>query len=356
MRRRLHRVSIWRVFSAAAMSLVPTVSLALTQEQPPPRYTERVDVPRVLIDARVVDRVGEPVLGLGTGDFQVKIDGRSVRVESVVWMAGALAGVDRPLVADDTRMKESPAPGRLIVFFIQKSLEPGRVLGLLRGLLEARAFLDTFTPHDRVAVVSFDTHLKLWLDFTNDLWRVRQVFQRDILRGRPAAIESAPPSLVARLAASEARRIYSVEAGLAAVAEALHPLPGAKAIVVIGYGFGRVSFGRGLASSIVTMENDYEAARRALQAARASVFSLDITDADYHSLEAGLQIVSDDTGGFFERTHIFPASAFRRLAGALAGHYVLVVEKPELPPGVHRISVALTGRNGTVLSKRAFEN
>jgi hypothetical protein len=34
-------------------------------------------------------------------------------------------------------------------------------------------------------------------------------------------------------------------------------------------------------------------------------FSLDVTDADYHSLEAGLQLMAEQTGGF-ARTHIFP--------------------------------------------------
>lgn len=351
------RASIWRAFCAVAMSLVPTAPLALAPgQQPPLRYNERVDVPRVLVDARVVDRLGDPVLGLETDDFRVNIAGKPARIDSVEWMPGALTVPDQSLAAGEIGTKDAQAQGRLIVFFVQKSLEPGRVAGLLRALLEARVFLDTFTRHDRVAVLSFDTHLKLWLDFTNDLRRVRQVFEDDLLLRKPAVIESPPPSLVARLAPSEARRIYSVEGALAAVAEALDPLPGAKAIVVIGHGFGRVSFGRGFSSAIVTMEHDYEAARTALQAARASVFCLDVTDADYHSLEAGLQIVADDTGGFFERTHIFPARGFRRLAGALAGHYVLLVEKPELPRGVHPIGVALTRRKGTVLAKAAFEN
>jgi len=45
------------------------------------------------------------------------------------------------------------------------------------------------------------------------------------------------------------------------------------------------------------MVNQYDETSEALQAARASAFSLDITDADFYSLELGLQTVSDETGG-----------------------------------------------------------
>ena len=84
------------------------------------------------------------------------------------------------------------------------------------------------------------------------------------------------------------------------------------------------------------------------------MFSLDVTHADYHSLEAGLKIVAKDTGGFFERTHIFTQQALTRLAGALAGHYVLFVEKPDLAPGTHRIEVKRTRGRGTVMAPSAF--
>ncbi|MGH9198070.1 MAG: hypothetical protein ACRD1T_20345, partial [Acidimicrobiia bacterium] len=149
--------------------------------------------------------------------------------------------------------------------------------------------------------------------------------------------------------------LYSIEEALRAVGDALQPLPGAKVIVLVGHGFGRVSFGRGLAFERVEMENNYQETRRALQAARTSVFCLDVTEADYHSLEAGLQLVAADTGGFFERTHLFTRQAMDRLAGALAGHYVLFVETADVKPGIRRIEVELTRRSGRVFAKKTFE-
>jgi hypothetical protein len=79
-----------------------------------------------------------------------------------------------------------------------------------------------------------------------------------------------------------------------------------------------------------------------------------VTKADYHSLEAGLQLVSEQTGGFFARTHLFPDLAMRNLAGALAGYYVLFVEKPTTAVGTHDIAVELIRRKGNVLARTAF--
>jgi hypothetical protein len=102
------------------------------------------------------------------------------------------------------------------------------------------------------------------------------------------------------------------------------------------------------------MESDYAPAQRALAEARAAVFCLDVTDADYHSLEVGLQRVAEDTGGFYAKTHVHPAASMARLAGALAGYYVLTFERPAGRRGSHRVAVRLVGRKGTVLSRTGY--
>src|SRR2546426_203480 len=54
--------------------------------QRPPGYAERVDVARIIVDARVVDAAGSAVIGLGADDFTVTIDGKPARVESALWV------------------------------------------------------------------------------------------------------------------------------------------------------------------------------------------------------------------------------------------------------------------------------
>ena len=187
------------------------------------------------------------------------------------------------------------------------------------------------------------------MDFTNDRDRLLRVLARGILFEDPAPTAEAPPvSLLKRLDPENARKTYTIEKALHLIADALHDLPGSKSLVLIGHGFGRFGW------TGVSMEHGYSEARDALVAARASVFSLDVTNADYHSLEAGLQLVSSQTGGFFARTHLFVGQAMRRLAGALAGYYVLFVERPDVGQGTHRIEVKVMRGDATVLARNSY--
>ena len=115
---------------------------------------------------------------------------------------------------------------------------------------------------------------------------------------------------------------FDLLAGLL-VGNALLPIPGPKTMVLFGWGLGVYT------PVGVVMTRDYMPAKRALEASRTSVFSMDISDADYHSLEVGLGKVSADTGGFYAKTHIFPTIGMRKLERAISGHYVLVVKRPE---------------------------
>jgi VWFA-related protein len=315
--------------------------------QQPPRFSDRLDVARMIVDARVLDDAGNPVQGLTAEDFRVTIDGKAARVETATWVGAGDPGLDGGPDQSRRRPADGAASGlgRLTVLLFQKDLEPSRVLGLMRMLLRRRKLLETLSPNDRVAILSFDSHLKIWTDFTNDRENLDRVLARGLLLERPPAIPPSPePSLVARLDPDTGRRTYGIERALELIGRALEPLPGSKSLVLIGHGFGR--FGRGG----VTMENDYGPARQALVASRTSVFSLDVVDADYHSLEAGLQLVSEETGGFYVRTHLFPDDALRRLSGALVGYYVRFVERPERPRAAHRIDVELRRRRGHVLA------
>jgi VWFA-related protein len=333
----------------ATLAIVALSVTTLAAQQKPERYTERVEVSRVLIDARVLDDRGHAIDDLQVDDFTVKIGGRAARVESIEWVSGGLTADAAPLDSAAFDFASDQRRGRLIVFVFQKSLERSRIVGFMRMLIEARGLLDRLTPQDRVAVLSFDSHLQIWLDFTNDFDRVRRVFQHGILFERPAAVqESAGLSLLQRLDSRSAKRTYSIEGALRRIGDALEYLPGVKSVVLVGHGFGRLGLNG------VSMENEYDAMRDALQRARASVFSLDVTEADYHSLEAGLQLVAADTGGFFARTHIFTDRAIESLVGALAGHYALFIEQPSLKRGTHRIEVELTRRKGRVLANRTY--
>jgi VWFA-related protein len=336
----------WR--RAGALALVAVCASGAHAQRP---FVERVDVSRVLIDARVLDEDGRALIGLRPEDFVVNINGDSVRVESVEW-------VDRPgveardLHAAEAREEDgAPAGGRLIVVLVQKDLEPIRVVGLMRMMQLIEPLLGQLTPDDRAAVLSFDSHLKIWTDFTADVGRVRRALREDLLlRNPPPVSQSEGVSLLARLDPLAARRARGFEDGLRLVGEALELLPGAKAVVLLGHGFGR--FNRSTGG--VTLMDGYDEAREALQRARAAVFTLNVTQANYNSLQAGLQSVSAATGGFYASTYEFPVRALARVVQALEGHYVLFADKPAARPGRHRIEVRLAHRRGDVFARSSY--
>lgn len=176
------------------------------------------------------------------------------------------------------------------------------------------------------------------------------MLERSILFERPAYDIEAAPSLFANLDPGAGRRAATPESALLLLGDALEELPGSKSLVLFGWGMGRWSPGIG-----VLLDADYWPARRALVDGRVTVFALDITNADYHTLEVGLQQVAADTGGFYARTHLFPGQALNRLQHALAGHYVLTFARPALPRGEHGLDIALVGRKGTVMTRRSYE-
>ena len=192
------------------------------------------------------------------------------------------------------------------MFFFQTDFgrATARVKGQMRMIAHANDFLETLLPTDRVAVVQFDSHLKVRQDFTDDREKLRDAITNSLLVSRVGVPERVPlPSLMSGLRIEDARRAASPEKALFLLGNALLPIPGPKSMVMFGWGLGR--FGSGG----VTMTRDYSLARRALEQSRTAVFSMDICDCDYHSLEVGQQKVSADTGGFYAKTHLFPTLA-----------------------------------------------
>ena len=85
------------ILDAVSLRRTPALLLcaatALAAAPPPPdpqiRFRDRVEVERVLLDARAVDNAGMPLPGLGPKDFRLKVDGKRVPLESARWVAAA---------------------------------------------------------------------------------------------------------------------------------------------------------------------------------------------------------------------------------------------------------------------------
>ena len=335
-------------------SLPPPAPDPKAQDPVLPGIAERIEVALESVVVRVVDPIGTPIVGLGAGEFRLFVGRREIPLEGVEWVGRADPWTDAAAAdasAPPGSLADEPRPaGKLVLFFVQADFEPSRLSGHLRMLGRAKKLIRTFAADDLVGVVSFDSRLKLRSDFTRDPERLSDALDAAIRTGPEPRIREQPePSLRAHWKFREARDAASPERALEVATRALVPLPGEKTIVFLGWGLGN------LTPIGVRMPPAYDDALRALDAARATVFVLDVSTADYHSLEFGLEQIAEDTGGTYEKTHIFPDGATRRLARKMDGHYLLYYRRPEgVAAGTDLRVVLVNPRLGEVIAPRAL--
>jgi VWFA-related protein len=321
------------------------------------QYGETIEVARILLDIRVTNYDGDPIRELQPKDFRVTIGGKRADVESVTWVEDA-GGSAVPAAAPDATpesLAEDPsttAPGRLIVVFVQTDFarDKWRLRGELNFLQHVDDLVDAFAPNDRIAVFSFDSHLKFRLDLSTDHEAVKAAIRRSILVDQPPAPAAVTaPSLAGALDRKAMRDAASSEKGLLLVANALRPIAGAKTLLLLGWGLGELVMGS------APMRPEWVVTRHALDASRTSVMSLDTSYSDYHSLEYGLRQAADETGGLYEKTHLFPMVAIEKVRRTLAGHYELELRRPaSLARGTHAVVVKVQRRGVTLLAPRSF--
>jgi VWFA-related protein len=342
-----------------ATLLAPAAS-GRAQEGSPPQATfgERIEVRLSTFVVRVLDSYGAPILGLKPEDFRVTAGRREIPVSALDWQgfeaprAAAAAPDAHPALEAWPPLPPRPLlpvaeqEGRTLVFFVQADINaPNRTKGHLRMLPLLDEVLATLTPADRVAVVSFDSHLKLWQDLTADRGRVKDALWHAVRFGgrppEPAAAERSP--FAAHFERDEPVEVATPERAIQVMADALTSLPGEKVVVYLGWGLGQ------LAGGALHMTHEYGPALDALARAQATVFVIDVDDSIYHDLELGLRQVAADTGGTYEKTTYFPSQATSRLARAITGYYLLSIDPDRLPAGHAEVKIELRGRRGTVL-------
>jgi VWFA-related protein len=343
-----------RVRRARALALLLAAATLPAAAQEPSRkgsVTAEATVEKVLVDAYVVGPHGGALVGLGPGDFVLKVGGVEVPVGDVEFIPASRSELPAkaPGEAREPGTPEFPE-GRLVVLFCQADFGRYRTKGLMRMTNELGVFLDRFLPTDRVAVLSYDSHLKLRLDFTNDRVAIRRALYESLkIGGAPEPAPSSPfPSLGEHFDVKAARDASSIEKGLYVTAKALEKIPGGKVMFFLGWGLGVNRQPReGLW---------YARAVNALQQARVNVFSMDVTDADWHTLEGTLEHVAEMTGGTYAKTHVFSAQALELAFRAIEGRYVVVFDRPEGPRGRHALELALRTKKGQVLARPFFDD
>lgn len=346
---------LWVLFSLA---LLTPISHAGQQ----PVFRSGVDV--VAYDFTAVDRDGRPVTDLRADEISLRINTRPRSVLSVEFVAAA------PL--DGTTVSAAPAPyssnarvvapRTLIVAVDDEHLPIGEARGVLSDL---GALLDQLAPGDRAGLIALKgdgTRVEL----TTDIGVVREALkgvagkeqarfgQFSITATESMAILESDRTTLERVIARECRpndpacpnqvrfeaesngnalersTRVTIEA-LRSLFENLAAIEGPKSVVLVSGGV----FGTRRTRPLI--EEAAEAAARA----RVSVFALHAFNAlnDTTSASApegamreatlrgaGMQEVTDATGGAFFRTAGTAKPAVERIAGELSGYYLLTFE------------------------------
>jgi VWFA-related protein len=338
------------------VATVPVVAVALAFAYAPAAeplqrdLRESVEVRRVLVDVRALDDGGNPVRGLAPEDLRVRVGGMDARVEAIDWVAGATRDPGAPEVAGEVGVGDERGsgrhwPGRLIVLFFQRDILAVRGVGLMQMVAEARKYLDTLGPDDRVAIVMYDYHLHLYADFTDDHDHLRAILRGALVPPDPLpeAGTGVFPSLFRHLDGHAAEMADYPETGVLVVARALEPLPGAKSILYFGWGMGKIT------GSGTFMNPDYPDMREALRRSRTALFSIDFVQSDIHGLEGPLITAAGESGGKYVKAYQFSIRAMKSVARALEGHYELTLVPPEgLEPGEHALRIRVRDRRARI--------
>jgi len=341
------------VRSAVLMAaFAKALSPVLAQQTPAP-FGTTVHVTRILTEVRVVDDAGYPIADLGPEDFRVKINGKRAEVESVTWIpttseAAAMVSTARDGVMPSDALLAEPKP-RLIVVLFQTDINLYRIKGVVRMAPQAADFVRNLAPTDRVAFLTFESHLELRSDFTIDHDALAEMITTtEILDATIEPPEPSSPRFGEYFNVKQAGKAATMSEALELVAQALAHLPGPKTLVLFGWGVGRYNRGHPITTPGLTN------AIAALTTARTSVFSLDITTADFHTLEIGLQRLSEDTGGIYLKTHLFPETAMNKLVRVISSYHELSIVPPPTLEHPYRIEVTVKRRGARTYVRQNY--
>ena len=325
-------------------------------------FYDEVTVSLQTLIARVVDRRGEPIYGLGPEDLQATVGGQPVPITAVDWYSDnadpravdtvqQLVASQPGLTSEDLELLES-ATDRLVVIFVQighhqvVSLDETYISGHLKLLPHLQRLLDDLAPGDQVAVVSYDFHLKVWLDFTLDRQAVQQAIYDAIGFGTPNTRQHYGLSLLEHLDVPTRKAATSPEKALLATAQALEKLPGIKDLIFAGWGLGRYTHGVG-----VLMPKDFDTAVSALGQSQTTVSVLDVVQTDTHALSAGLVSVANATGGTYASTYDAVGRKVDQLSRTLKGYYVISLDRNTMPQQGGKLKLSIDRKGARVVHR-----
>lgn len=237
---RRERLVLWTV--VLTLAAAPLAA----QKEPAETFENLVEVSEVLIDVLATDAEGHVVRGLTQDDFIVEERGEPVKLTGFSYYTtrygdeGSAAG-------------EVPASRYFVLFFHDPvpnaAYQARRIRQKLVAARDAQSWIETgLSGSDWVAVVSWDSRLKVHQDFTQDRQALVFAIEQAMTHGDPEKLDprrptpaAGLPSLLRHLPSGKAlrRESQSMNGTLSLLAGALGYIVGRKNLLLFTHGFGQ---------------------------------------------------------------------------------------------------------------------
>jgi VWFA-related protein len=338
-------------------------------QDPQGQFQGKVNVNEVLLDVLVTDAKGNVIVGLDKNDFVVKENGNPVDLTGATFYSNRRLLESNPTLAKKGVSTDQGTEDRYFILFFQDQKEvaqeaPRLLSQQLEAAKRARGWVDgAMLPNDWVAVVSYDTRLKVQQDFTHDRKALvaaigDAVKAKDPEGNYPSRIDASKgPSLLAGLPKGQELRdktpkIYDA---LQAVARSAGNIRGRKNLLLFTFGLpaNETTFGQ-----FVPDKRYFLPTVNALNANNVAVYSLDLTpQAVQHTLSDSLNKISDDTGGryFYNITNF--STPLDQISKENNGYYLLSYqnEQPAGKTGFQNVTVTTTNPEFRVKARKGYE-
>ena len=358
-----NRTVLWLIVATLAM----TTSLVA---QSNPNVTEEIDVTEVLLDVLVTDKQGNVIVGLTEEDFIVEEDsGDSVE------LTGATFYSNRRFAETEEHAEELgltydavPVDRFFVLFFHDQRQDIAALSGQqLDAARYAKRWVDRkLLANDYVAVISYNTSLRVQADFTNDKKVIKKaigdaVVGRDLGRNFPSRFpEEGKPSLLRGLPTGKALRkaTWDIHHALRLVGESLGDTVGRKNMLFFSIGFGFVDE----AQTLTQDPRYYADTMESLNSSNVAVYAIDYVStvegggALSRGLNDQLSNLANDTGGEYFFHYVNFAAPLESVTAETNGYYLLSysAEYPHGSSGFRNVKVRTRNPNFVVKSRKGY--
>jgi VWFA-related protein len=367
---RTMRLTALALVALCGLGGAATAQTTQEQEKPQGQFQGKVNVNEVLLDVLVTDTKGNVIVGLDKNDFVVTENGKPVDLTGVTFYSNRRLIESSPALASKGVSTEQAPEDRYFILFFEDqrgvSLEAPELLSQqMEATRRARGWVDAeLLPNDWVAVVSYDSRLKVQQDFTRDRKALIAAIG-DALKGKdregnyPSRIDTSKgPSLLAGLPkGTTALRdsTHTIYEALQVLAEAVGGIRGRKNLLLYTHGLpGRPdSYGQ-----FVPDRRYFDPAVRALNDNNVAAYVIDLTPAGTeHTLSNILNELADDTGGryFYNITNF--STPLDQVTKENNGYYLLsyTSDQPAGKSGFQEVQVKTTNPEFRVKARRGYE-